>query len=377
MEGSQRSKTVIVKHQKHGGKGEAEAALEAFKVEVRTHAPTKSEWTLRTLVEDYATSRERIGKARSTVDSYRFVGRRLTDDFGSKPLDEITPDDVDAFYGDLAGRDLKRPPSATLTPSSSPAMNFAVEKKRVSENVILRATPPDKVRSTKRRIEPGEADLMIRLAAAPVERTFALDGGTLGPRRKRRGVGHGYLLGDLLRRQAGELCGLRWDDFDPHAGTLHFERNRCRGRWAVLGQSKCGYRQYRRSANCLPGAAHGGRPWRMAYPAGRPYADGWIVSHDGDTPMRAKALGEAITPPRQEARDTGDHALVPPNQLDADGGRGDRRGHGSPEVGAHTRGDVTHYVQGADDKAVEAAVALEDRLVGQGMAIEGYLAAAQ
>ena len=36
VEGNQRSKTVMVKHQKHGGKGEAEAALEAFKVEVRT-----------------------------------------------------------------------------------------------------------------------------------------------------------------------------------------------------------------------------------------------------------------------------------------------------------------------------------------------------
>ncbi|MGO8826907.1 MAG: hypothetical protein ACLQU9_16955, partial [Acidimicrobiales bacterium] len=168
VEGSQRSKTVIVKHQKHGGKGEAEAALEAFKVEVRTPAPTKSEWTLRALVEDYATSRERIGKARSTVESYRFVGRRLTDDFGSKTLDEITPDDVDAFYGDLAGRDLK---SATIRHTHAvlvAAMNFAVEKKRVSENVILRATPPDKVKSPKRRIEPGEADLMIQVAAAPV-----------------------------------------------------------------------------------------------------------------------------------------------------------------------------------------------------------------
>ena len=38
---------------------------------------------------------------------------------------------------------------------------------------------------------------------------------------------------------------------------------------------------------------------------------------------------------------------------------------------------MVHYVQGAEDKAVHAGIALEDRLVGQGMAIERYLAPAQ
>ena len=103
-------------------------------------------------------------------------------------------------------------------------MNFAVEKKRVPENVILRATPPDKVRSTKRRIEPDEADLMIQVAAAPVERAFALDSGRVVHGESDDALAMAIFLATYSGGRRGELCGLRWDDFDPHAGTLRFER---------------------------------------------------------------------------------------------------------------------------------------------------------
>lgn len=105
--------------------------------------------------------------------------------------------------------------------------------------------------------------------------------------------------------------------------------------------------------------------------------DGWIVSHDGDTPMRAKALGEAITRlgkklgikvTTRSFRRTSSTQMVAA-RIDVDT---------AARRSGHTREVIfAHYVQGTEDKAVEAALALEDRLIGQGMAIEGYLAAAQ
>jgi integrase len=373
--GRQRSKTVTLsRDRKHGGVGEAAAALEAFKAELEDEkaAPAKSEWTLRTLLDDYAASRARIGKSRATVESYGFVARRLTDEVGAVSLDDLTPDVIDDFYGVLAERGLSPTTIRHTHAVLVAAVNFAVEKQRVADNVVLRATPPDAKRKTIRRIEPEEADLMVRVAAAPRDAVVVVI-----DERPVRGDEDGALaiaifLATYVGGRRGELCGLRWDDLDTEAKTLRFARQWVPG---IGGQ-------YLTDLKSETGAVEGARTvhlgdrtvallerWRQLQ--GGP-ADGWIVSHDGHTPMRAKSLTEAIAQLGRKLgikvsthsfRRTADTQLVAAG-VDVDTASR-RQGHTKEVM-------LRHYVEGADDKAIAAASALEDRLVGQGMVLEDY-----
>jgi hypothetical protein len=68
---------------------EADAALNAFCDEVvgaestTMAAPT---WTISALVDAYVSDRARVGKAKTTLESYEDVGRRLDDTIASGSL---------------------------------------------------------------------------------------------------------------------------------------------------------------------------------------------------------------------------------------------------------------------------------------------------
>ena len=69
VDGDVHSKTVRVTHRDHGGRRQAEAALEAYRAEIE-HRPSampapRSDWTLRSLMADYIASRARTGKSRA------------------------------------------------------------------------------------------------------------------------------------------------------------------------------------------------------------------------------------------------------------------------------------------------------------------------
>jgi len=122
-DGTRPSNTVLVAHRDQGGRGEAKAALGAWVAETRQAAkltPYASSWTLGALMDDYMASRERIGRSRTTLESYNHVAARLTPELSSRRLAEVRGDDLDILYGHLAAKGLSAGTSDTPTQCCQP-----------------------------------------------------------------------------------------------------------------------------------------------------------------------------------------------------------------------------------------------------------------
>lgn len=369
IDGVRHTKTVRVARKEQGGRGEAQRALEEFQAGLEAAATNpRSEWTLGGLVEDYAASRQRIGKARSTVESYRHVAGRLTKEIAATPIDGLTPDDFDQFYGALAERGLAANTIRQTHAVLVAALNYAMKKDWVTQNAAARATPPDAKGEANSRLIPAQVLRLVELAGKPEE-----DGGQ-GDLVLAMAVFIAAYAG--LRR--GELCGLRWDDFDPDMGTLSVERQ-----W-VAGNGT----QYLAPLKSATGTSNGIRTVHIGPDANgviQRYREsqqllfgkqpiGWLLSNDaGVTPSRAKALGMSITTlgeklgmriSPQTFRRFHDTQLVAAG-VDVDT-VARRSGH-TPEV------MMRHYVQGADDRLEAASLRLEERLTDQGLPMEGLM----
>jgi integrase len=359
------SKTVRVSSKDHGGRSEASESLEAFIAEIRgdrSAATEASSRTLRDLMDSYVADRARIGRAKSTVETYKQVAKRLTDAVGGVPIDSLSPLDVDRFYGDLAlggmGANTIRQTHAVL----SAALGWAVKKGIVTANVVNSATPPARMRSTRQRIEPADVKKMIQAALKRDDATLA--------------VAIFLLVYAGVRR--GEACGLRWSDFDITAGRLRCERQWIAG---TGGQhledlkSDTGAMDGARIIDFAPGATDLLERYRQKQADDLGIEpDGWLLSYDGgSTPLRAKALTERVSRlgmtmgidvSPHSFRRTADTQLVAAG-VDVDTASR-RQGHTKEVM-------LRHYVLGADDKAAEAAALLETRLVQQGLPIAELL----
>ena len=356
IDGATRSKTVRIKHRDHGGRGEAEAALRAFEAELETVENQGTTWTVTTLLDDYRASRARIGKAQTTLESYEHVAKRLTPELSARKLDELTPDDLDLFYGELANRGLSAATVRHTHSVLSAAMGYAVQKDRMTSNIAQRATPPDAKAKPKERITPDMAWRMIAAAGDDVVLAMAI------------------FLATYAGGRRGELCGLQWSDFDPAASVLHYQRQ-----WVPVkgGQvladlkSDTGTVDGKRSIHLGPQTVAVLERFRVRQRETlHREPEGWLLSYDGGhTPLRAKSLSEAIpklgksvglTVTLHSFRRTSDTELHAAG-VDLDTASR-RQGHTTEVM-------MRHYVQGADDKAVAAATALEARLIDQGLPI--------
>ena len=172
-DGSRRSRTIRTVNKNQGGRSEAKKALEAFEAEVASSALVQpvdpATWTLRELMDAYVTDRARVGKARSTLESYRMVAKRLNNELAVTPIDQVTPDDFDRLYGELASNGLGANSIRQTHAVLSAAMNWAEKKGKVPTNPVRRATPPDRKRSERARIDPDDANTMIKAAFLPKE----------------------------------------------------------------------------------------------------------------------------------------------------------------------------------------------------------------
>ena len=371
-DGARASKTVRVAHRDQGGRGTAKEALEAFQREVAERsvvAPTRqATWTLRELMDAYIADRARVGKARSTLESYRMVARRLTNEIALTAIDQLRPDEFDHFYGVLAEGGLS-PNSIRQTHAViSAAMTWAEKKGRISSNPVRHATPPDRKRSERPRIEPADANAMIMAAYLPREQ-----GG-----EENFTLAVAIFLATYAGLRRGELCGLQWSDFDPNEAVL-----RCARQWVpgVGGQhlsdlkSDSGTVDGVRIIHFAPFGVdliERYREHQRAELSCEP--EGWLLSYDGgSTPLRAKSLTERIS--RLGAKlgiDASTHSFrrTSDTQLVAAGVDVDtasrRQGHTKEVM-------LRHYVLGADDKANDAAHRLEMRLVDQGLDIPELL----
>jgi integrase len=357
-DGAVRSTTVRVAHRDHGGRGEAEAALEEFRVagEAAPAALPAATWTLKELMERYVADRARVGKAKSTLESYENVTRRLTDDIAVNGLDVLAPDDLDLFYGALAKRGLSPNTIRQTHAVLSAAMGWAEQKGKVPFNVVTRATPPDPRTKGPRRLSVGEVQQLVAAAHAEGDVVLAM----------------AMFLALYLGARRGELCGLRWQDFNPNEATVRIERQLVPlkgGQQVAALKSDTGTIDGARTIPLGPEAVDTLQRYRVIHGDLLDHEpDGWLLSYDGgSTPIRAKTLGERVTRlGRKLGIEVSLHSFrrTADTQLVAAGVDVDTAARRS----GHTREVMfKHYVQGADDRAVAAALTLESRLINQGL----------
>lgn len=143
----------------------------------------------------------------STFQSYEYVLRQyIRPTLGSRPLDKITPLDIQALYTALGKRGLS---SRTIRYSHTVlrnAMSQAVRWRLLAHNPATDVDLPKQRREEMRPLSPTEARRFLEAAA-----------------EDSLGILFELLLTTGLR--PGEALGLTWPDVDLEAGRLHVQRS--------------------------------------------------------------------------------------------------------------------------------------------------------
>jgi integrase len=272
-----------------GGKREANKALDEFVAEVR-ESEAKSvvgrTATLGKLLDRWLELLENPaqGMARSTLETYRIhVDKHIRPALGGIRLDQLRVEDIDAYIGSLSTE--KKLAVRTIKLDHAvlkAALNQGVEWKWLTENPAKAARVPGAKRSKLPKAPTMTTEQFETLCQAALEddpdmAVFIWLAGITGCRR-------------------GEVCGLRWEDFDAKRATLRVERQWVPGKG---GQALSDYTKTGDGRDVFIGA--GGvailETYRRAKEAeiGRG-PDGWLVSYNGgESPMRAKGVTEYVS----------------------------------------------------------------------------------
>lgn len=182
-----------------GNKASAEAALRRFMAEVG-RGSARPGATVGLLVKEWWELAERR-RAQSTLIGYR---RKLDHDilpaFGRLPLDKLTPALLDRQYRQWESEGLAPATVRQLHAILSAAFAQGVKWGWLEANPTKRATPPSVYRTRRSAITVPELQALIRQA----ERSDG-SGGV---------VATAVALGALTGARRGELCALRWSDWD-------------------------------------------------------------------------------------------------------------------------------------------------------------------
>ena len=369
MEDGRRRETRVVRvpDREHGGRGVAKAELEKFIAEVadRSSKSERPAVTVAEMLKAYLVHCQRIGRTQSTIESYGHAADRVPAALGELPLANLTARDLDAFYGQLAGRlaaNTIRQTHSILTA----ALEQAIKWGWISENPAKGATPPGRHKPKRSALPLPDIARMIAAASAPREN--GMDGDVV--------VAMAIAMAALTGARRGELCGMQWSDIDPATCSITIERQWVPGKGGqylappkseegvhtiVLGQ--LGLDLIERYRDIM-------RELLRREP------DGWLLSYDaGATPIRAKALGKAITDLGKGLGlivTTHSFRRVSATQLVAAGVDVDtaarRLGHTKEVM-------LESYVLGTDDRAIAAAQTIEQRFVAQGLPLGTILGA--
>lgn len=154
----------------------------------------------------------------STFSSYRRnIELHVIPALGKRPLDQLSPEDIDVFYAGLlkSGRK-KRPgekgPAKGLAPKSvhnihvmlNKALSDAARKGTVVRNVVALADPPSLVARKRPEIKAWEIDQLVRFLDAIASHRLA--------------PAFEFAANTGMRR--GEVLGVRWRDIDLDAGRV-------------------------------------------------------------------------------------------------------------------------------------------------------------
>lgn len=171
---------------------------------------------------------------RTTLKNYRRMAEQVKRELGGKQISSVTTEDVQRMYRRLREHGRVHPDEehgAGLSASTVRhihamlhlAMDTAVREHIIAWNPTVHATPPRSEHCEMRILTERELDaFMAAIRKDAVWYDFFYTEITTGLRR-------------------GEICGLRWDDFDEKNGVLHVRRTlHIEDGRAVTGATKTG-----------------------------------------------------------------------------------------------------------------------------------------
>lgn len=363
-----RTKVVrLSRHRDHGGRGEAAEALDVFATEVaESMRPAGAVHTLGEALEVYVADRERLGRAVKTIHSYEDTIRRISTDLLGTDLASLDAHQLNLFYGELTDRKLADNSVRATHALIRAGLNHAVRIGWIESSPASRASVPDRFRPERTPLLPHQIYAMVAAASTPAP----------GQPEGDVVLAMTILTAALTGCRRGELCGLRWEDFDPETRSVSVVRQRLPGRTGTFVTTPKSKRGTGARTEFLGAAGMAlVEEYRviMRRRLGRE-PEGWFLSEDaGVTPMSYRSLGYAIAKAGKAAGvDVTMHTFrrTTATELLAAGVDPDtaarRMGHSTEVMNAD-------YALGADDVAVAAAELLEARLIARGLPLLGVL----
>jgi len=173
------------------------------------------------------------GKASSvrpkTIVGYQVDRAHITRSIGGVELTNLTPEHIEGMYAAILASGCGPATTTHVRATLGAALNQATRRGRIARNPVTAAVSP---RQVSARVEP--------LSEAETRRV--LDAATGGRNAAR------WALALLVGPRQGEVLGLRWEDVDLDAGTIHICRSLARAPWKHgCGATPCGGK---RGADC-------------------------------------------------------------------------------------------------------------------------------
>ena len=142
----------------------------------------------------------------STLKNYRYMANHVKRELGGKQVSSVTAEDLQQMYHRLIGRGLSATTVRHVHSMLHLAMDAAVRSHLTAQNPTDLAVPP--------RAERGEMRILTEQQLDTFMKAIRTDASW-----------YDFFYTELttgLRR--GEICGLRWQDFDEKSGVLHVRR---------------------------------------------------------------------------------------------------------------------------------------------------------
>ena len=142
----------------------------------------------------------------STLKNYRYMANHVKRELGDKQVSSVTVEDVQQMYHRLIGRGLSATTVRHVHSMLHLAMDAAVRSHLTAQNPTGLAVPPKAERGEMRILTEQQLDTFMKAIRTDASwYDFFYTELTTGLRR-------------------GEICGLRWQDFDEKSGVLHVRR---------------------------------------------------------------------------------------------------------------------------------------------------------
>jgi integrase len=264
-----------------GGKREARRQLDKLVSEVRAGHHIGTTATVGKLLDEWLGNLDRLGKARSTLETYRIHVRvHIRPALGAIRLDKLTAHHLDTYFATLAND--KGLSAATIK------LDHAIISGALSQAVDWGWLPTNPAKRA-RLSAVEQADT----AALSVDQLRAL---YFAAADEDTDMAACIALAALTGCRRGELCGLKWSDVDwgrqclkverawvPGAGGQHLTTTKSgKGRTVFIGTE--GVAILRRYFDSKADLLGGSDP------------TGWLLSLDGGTtPLRAKSVSDYMT----------------------------------------------------------------------------------